>query len=187
MNLYAASARHSTSIAFRQSSEASLTGRPVQRPLAHQRVLLSRRVIAYYGLIRTSQRLPLPYFLRPAGLCPTVLYGLAWRDSPFCSVCLLQRAISSTPAPHVAANDCSFTTCSSLRLLRTGSTDAAPSQSVHARICVTRLASSLPLRPAGSLALHRQGRLLSSFRRIGHPISTSSITTGLTVNSLTGL
>ncbi len=36
---------------------------PVQRPLARQRVMLSRRVIAYYGLIRDSGLLPLTYYL----------------------------------------------------------------------------------------------------------------------------
>ena len=34
---------------------------PVQRPLARQRVMLSRRVIAYYGLIRNSRPLPSIY------------------------------------------------------------------------------------------------------------------------------
>jgi hypothetical protein len=34
---------------------------PVQRPLARQRVMLSRRVIAYYGLIRASHCLPSSY------------------------------------------------------------------------------------------------------------------------------
>ena len=33
----------------------------IQRPLAHHRVLLSRRVIAYYGLIRDSESLPATY------------------------------------------------------------------------------------------------------------------------------
>jgi len=34
---------------------------PVQRPLALRRVILSRRVIAYYGLIRASDLLPSAY------------------------------------------------------------------------------------------------------------------------------
>jgi hypothetical protein len=34
---------------------------PIQRPLAPQRVMLSRRIIAYYGLIRPSGPLPAPY------------------------------------------------------------------------------------------------------------------------------
>ena len=33
----------------------------IQRPLARHRVLLSRRVIAYYGLIRASESLPATY------------------------------------------------------------------------------------------------------------------------------
>ena len=43
---------------------------PVQRPLAPRRVLLSRRLFAYYGLIRASAILPSAYLLRPAGLFP---------------------------------------------------------------------------------------------------------------------
>ena len=37
---------------------------PVQRPLARRRVVLSRRVVAYYGLIRGSGALPPAYVLR---------------------------------------------------------------------------------------------------------------------------
>ena len=48
---------------------------PVQRPLARQWVLLSHRVIAYYGLIRNSRSLPPAYLLRPGGPWP---YGLVW-------------------------------------------------------------------------------------------------------------
>ena len=33
----------------------------IQRPLARHRVMLSRRVIAYYGLIRASEFLPATY------------------------------------------------------------------------------------------------------------------------------
>ena len=41
---------------------------PVQRPLARQRVMLSRQVIAYYGLIRDSQSLPLTYVFASGSL-----------------------------------------------------------------------------------------------------------------------
>ncbi|MEW6234818.1 MAG: hypothetical protein AB1656_05470 [Candidatus Omnitrophota bacterium] len=43
-------------------AEPSYGGDPVQRPLARQRVMLSRRVIAYYGLIRASGPLPSAYY-----------------------------------------------------------------------------------------------------------------------------
>ena len=45
-------------------------GVPVQRPLARQPVLLSRRVIAYYGLICASRSLPPLY-----GLCNAPRYS----------------------------------------------------------------------------------------------------------------
>src|SRR5437879_1180867 len=41
------------------------TDDPVQRSLAHPRVILSRRVIAYYDLICASRRHLVAYFLRP--------------------------------------------------------------------------------------------------------------------------
>jgi len=42
----------------------------VQRPLARRRVILSRQVMAYYGLIRASRSLPPSYLLvSTAGLC----------------------------------------------------------------------------------------------------------------------
>ena len=44
-------------------------GMPVQRPLARHRVVLSRQVIAYYGLIRGSGLLPAAYSFRRPGLC----------------------------------------------------------------------------------------------------------------------
>ena len=47
---------------------------PVQRSLAPQRVMLSHRIFAYYGLIRNSRPLPLPYSLS-GGSLP---YGLVW-------------------------------------------------------------------------------------------------------------
>ena len=47
---------------------------PVQRSLAPQRVMLSRRIIAYYSLIRASRPLPLVYVLSSRSLP----YGLVW-------------------------------------------------------------------------------------------------------------
>jgi len=42
----------------------------IQRPLARQRVLLSRRVIAYYGLIRASESLPATYGFAAGSAAP---------------------------------------------------------------------------------------------------------------------
>jgi hypothetical protein len=79
-------------------------GVPIQRPLAHPRVILSRRVVAYYGLIRGSGFLPTPYGVSAAGLClvefPPLRLGT--RDSPIYSARPLLRAVSRTPADQVA-------------------------------------------------------------------------------------
>ena len=51
-------------------SGSSVAAPPVQRPLARQRVVLSRQVSAYYGLIRDSGLLPLTYALYSGSLWP---------------------------------------------------------------------------------------------------------------------
>ena len=58
-------------------------------------VLLSLRLL--WSHPRLSFLL-LPYFLRPASLCPTTSYGLVTRASPICSAYLFHRAIFRTPA-----------------------------------------------------------------------------------------
>ena len=58
---------------------------PVQRPLARRRVVLSRRVIAYYGLIRGSGALPAAYVLRRRAFALVKGKPSTWpstRDSP---------------------------------------------------------------------------------------------------------
>ena len=49
---------------------SSVTAPPVQRPLTRQRVMLSRQVNAYYGLIRDSGLLPPTYALYGGSLWP---------------------------------------------------------------------------------------------------------------------
>lgn len=69
--LYAVQVRPSDPLAFAGiCSGSSVIAPPVQRPLAGQRVMLSRRVIAYYGLIRDSGLLPLIYALYSGSLWP---------------------------------------------------------------------------------------------------------------------
>jgi hypothetical protein len=65
---------------------------PIQRPLALQRVMLSRRVIAYYGLIRNSQPLPSIYVLYNGSLP----YGLVWAGIERLPN-LLRMSLSSVP------------------------------------------------------------------------------------------
>jgi hypothetical protein len=70
----------------------------IQRPLARHRVLLSRRVVAYYGLIRASAFLPATYGFAAGSASPKEL-GLGWesRGSPIYSEGLGSRAASLTP------------------------------------------------------------------------------------------
>ena len=70
----------------------------IQRPLARQRVMLSRRVIAYYGLIRDSESLPATYEFVAESAAPKEI-GLRWesRGSPIYSAGLDSCATSLTP------------------------------------------------------------------------------------------
>jgi len=107
--------------------------------------------------------------------------------SPLSSTPLSNRAISRTPVDWTGAYGCFFPAHTSLRQLRNSSA-STPSclPSVHAG-CVTRLTSSLSLRPDWLLARHRHRLLLSSFRAAGYPYSTSNITTRLQPTTAAGL
>ena len=81
----------------------------IQRPLARQRVMLSRRVIAYYGLIRVSESLSATYGFAAESAAPKEI-GLRWesRGPPIYSAGLCSRAASPTPATSKSAIDCFF-------------------------------------------------------------------------------
>ena len=113
--------------------------RPVQRPLARQRVILSRRVIAYYGLIRGSRSLPSAYVLRRRVFALRPKPG----DSLLYSACPSVRAVCRTPADRVV-NAASNATRVSLRPSVKGSASAMVHAEVGSRVvCLTRLHSSL--------------------------------------------
>ena len=84
--------------------------------------MLSRQVIAYYGLIRDSESLPATYEFAAEAAAPKEI-GFGWesRGSPLYSVGLCSRAASLTPVAPKSANDCCFLLGSSLHLLGTGS------------------------------------------------------------------
>src|SRR5271163_4818146 len=113
--------------------------------------MLSRRVSAYYGLIRDSESLPATYEFAAESAAPKEI-GLRWesRGSPIYSAGLCSRAASLTPVAPKSANDCCFLSDISLHLLVTGSATT---------LVVSRLQSSLRadfalvLRPASWLAL----------------------------------
>jgi len=113
--------------------------------------MLSRRVIAYYGLIRPSESLPAAYGFAAESAAPKEI-GFRWesRGSPIYSAGLCSRAASLTPVAPKSANDCCFLFGISLHLPVTGSAIT---------LVVSRLQSSLRayfalmLRPASWLAL----------------------------------
>ena len=150
---------------------------PVQRSLAPQRVMLSRRIIAYYYLMRASRPLP-PVYGLSSGSLP---YGLVWAGNekvPNLSCLSLPIVPSSVPR---RLGDC-------LRLLLHRPLWPSPSShKVGARMstlgrflrgsCNEAAKFALCYGPMELLALLRQGHLHSSFHLLGHPAGVSSITT----------
>ena len=149
---------------------------PVQRSLAPRRVVLSRQLIAYYDLIRASRPLPLVYVLS-SGSLPD---GLVWAGNekvPNLSCSSLPIVPSSVPR---RPNNCSWL------LLRHWLWPSPSLQKVGARwptlcgsawLCHEAAKFTSCYGPMRLLALLRQGRLLSSFHRKGHPAAMSNITT----------
>ncbi len=150
--------------AYAQSDlTSSFRSNPVQRPLALQRVMLSRQVSAYYGLIRHSRLLPPAYFLRPGGSLPD---GLVWAGTERLPN-LLRMSLSSVPPSVPRRTERVLVTIPSplmlvLRLFRRGSTSAHPRTSVPAWSCNEAAKFASCYGPVELLALHRQGRLLPS-------------------------
>src|SRR5258708_2915873 len=98
---------------------------PVQGPLARQPVLLSGRVVAYYGLICASRSL-LPLY----GLCSRPApCDLLWAGServPNLLCVSVLRAVFRTPMDCAVAFGCFFTALTGLRRIRTGSASIIP-------------------------------------------------------------
>jgi hypothetical protein len=152
---------------------------PVQRSLAPQRVMLSRRIIAYYDLMRASRPLPPVYGLSSRSLP----YGLVWAGNekvPNLSCLSFPIVPSSVPR---RLDDCSWL------LLHRPLWPSLPSQKIGVRTptlaginaresCYHEAAKfTLCYGPMRLLAPLRLGRLLSSFHLLGHPWGVSSIAT----------
>jgi hypothetical protein len=152
---------------------------PVQRSLAPQRVMLSRRIIASYYLMRASRPLP-PVYELSSGSLP---YGLVWAGNekvPNLSCLSVLIVPSSVPR---RPGDCSWL------LLHRPLWPPPPSQKIGVRTltlaginaresCYHEAAKfALCYGPMRLLAPLRLGRLLSSFHLLGHPWGASSITT----------
>jgi len=147
------------SLSVEYGTAPSNSNTSIQRPLARHRVMLSCRVIAYYGLIRASESLPATYGFAAESAAPKEI-GLRWesRGSPIYSVGLDSRAASLTPVAPKSANDCCFLFGVSLDLQVTGSATT---------LVVSRPAQrSLALRPVGlpSRQSERLSRRLRRFR-----------------------
>jgi hypothetical protein len=110
-------------------------GNPVQRSLARQRVIVSRRVKAYYDLIRASAFHSAAYDFAVESYSPD---GRESRGSPIYSVHLFARAIPSTPVDRQGAIGCCFPNRFSLRPICRGSASTLHA-SRFTRGCVTRL------------------------------------------------
>jgi hypothetical protein len=142
---------------------------PVQRSLAPQRVMLSRRIIAYYSLIRAPRPLPLIYVLFNGSLP----YGLVWAgNEKVPNLSRLSFPIVPSSVPR-RLGDC-------LRLLLDRPLWPSPSShKVGARLstlgrflrgsCNEAAKFALCYGPMELLALLRQGHLRSSFHLLGHP------------------
>ena len=99
----------------------------VQRPLARRRVVLSRRVNAYYGLIRAPDALRRAYAFRT----PVFASRPRARRSLLSSANPSVRAAFRTPADRAAQDDCTSAR-DSLRPNARGSASAVtPLESVH--------------------------------------------------------
>ena len=136
--------------------------------------MLSRRVIAYYGLIRDSESLPATYEFAAESAAPREI-GLRWesRGSPIYSAGLCSRAASHTPATRrvrltvSSSSVLAFTPVSRVRR-RIGSFEAAE---FHSFPSPQEL-----LRPASWLALLSRTFTFELARR-GRPQSASNMTT----------
>src|SRR5260370_5678855 len=111
--------------------------------------MLSRRVIAYYALMRDSEPPPATYGFAAGSAAPKEI-GLRWesRGSPIYSLGLCSRAASLTPAAPKSANDCYFLFGVSLHPMGTGSAITLVGSRLHKSL---RAYFALMLRPASWL------------------------------------
>jgi len=132
----------------------------VQRPLAPQRVILSRRIIAYYGLIRASRSLPPTYSFAGGSSNPGACLGWRTRGSPIYSLFLFLRAVLRTPVDPTVASGCASPLALAFATFAWARHPQFPHASVLVRGSVTRL----------------QGSLYATARRIACPPPTRAFT-----------
>ncbi len=145
---------------------------PAQRPLARRRVVLSRRVVAYYGLIRASGTLRAAY-----GFAGRSLPRRRGPEGPCFALRILPSVPPSVPRQTGRPKDDSTSARDSLRPNARGSASASSHLNRYTWVPFRGCEVRLMLRPGRLLALHRQGRLRSSFHPMSHLIRTSNMTT----------
>jgi hypothetical protein len=156
---------------------AALRSALVHRPLARQRVMLSRQVFAYYDLIRASRLLP-PIYALDDGSLPFPSARGGKREGPqFTLLVSFFRAVFRTPVDRTTALGCCF-------IARFG---LVPISVVGRRPHLHALRSQRGLRNEAakfalcygaqeSLAPHRPGRLPSSLHLPSRLQKASNIT-----------
>ncbi len=150
---------------------------PVQRPLALQRVVLSHRVTAYYGLMRDSRPLP-PIYGLDDGSWPSGLLGAGAERFPN----LLHMSRSSVPPSLPRRTERLLLAVSSPSTLAftavvTVRHPQVPPRRFPRGQCNEAAKFALCCGPEDFLVLHRQGRLRSSFHLLRSPPRASNITT----------
>jgi hypothetical protein len=139
-----------------------------QRPLARQRVVLSCRVNAYYGLIRAPRRHPRTYAFARGPSRPSAWIRRAARGSPIYSVLLFLRAALRTPGDRMGA--LGWTSPSALAFAALRQARHPQVHTVGSRVgCLTRL----------------QGSLNAAARRIASPSPTRAFTPELSPPRIT--
>jgi len=160
---------HRTPVAQRGNNIGALSqGAPVQRPLARQRVMLSRRVLAYYGLMGASQSRP-PIYVLDDGPSP---YGLVWAGSERVPHLLCLSVSSVPPSVPRRTRRLQLAVASPPSLAFTSSAQARHPQTHAGRFSRGQRNEAAKFTfcygPVELLALHRQGRLHSSFHLPSH-------------------
>jgi hypothetical protein len=150
----------------------------IHRPLARQRVLLSRQVFAYYGLIRASRLLP-PIYGLDDGVFALPFGPGGTREGPqFTLPISFFRAVFRTPADRAIALGCFFIARFGLYPISVvGRRPHLHALRFQRGPCNEAAKFALCYGPDESLAPHRPGRLRSSFHLLSRLKKASNITT----------
>jgi len=128
---------------------------PIQRPLAPWWVILSRQIVAYYGLIRSSGTLPAV----SCNISRVFAFRARSRTSPLLSAC--PSSVPSSLPGGSAECDCFSPSALAFTILSSGSA----SRDVHAKVRLTH----------GDV-FERQSSLHATARQVARPAPTRAFT-----------